>query len=180
MPKEPEPLRPFLLSVSDLIGRPGARRSVSLSGPLEMELDQVEECGPASARLQIEETSGGVLVRGGAAASMRLLCRRCLAPALFEVCAPVLLLCGVEAAPDEAGGEALPITPDGEIDLADSLRGELSLAVPLAPLCSQGCRGLCPACGCDLNTEPCGGHSEPSGSPFAVLEGLLEAPQTGG
>ena len=180
MPKEPEPLRPFLLSVSDLIGRPGAQRSVTLSGSLEMSLDQVEECGPASARLRIEEISGGVLVRGEAAASMRLLCNRCLAPARFEASAPVLLVCG-EAPPGGGGGEVLPITPDGEIDLADALRDELSLSVPLAPLCSRACRGLCPVCGSDLNTEPCGGHSEPAGgSPFLVLEGLLEPPPAGG
>lgn len=177
-----EPLHPFRLSVSDLIGRPGAQRPVRLSGSLEIGLDRIDDCGPVSARLIIEEISGGVLVRGEAAASMRLQCNRCLASTPFEAAAPVLLVCG-ETPPGEAGGvdeEALPITPDGEIDLAEALRGELSLSVPLAPLCSRACRGLCPACGSDLNEEPCGGHSEPAGSPFSALEGLLDPPQTGG
>ena len=174
-----EPLHPFLLGVSDLLGRPGAQRAVRLSGSLEIGLDRVEDCGPVAARLLLEEISGGVLVRGEAAASMRLQCNRCLAPTPFEAAAPVLLVYG-ETPPGGDDEEALPITPDGEIDLADALRGELSLSVPLAPLCSRTCRGLCPACGSDLNTEPCGGHSEPAGSPFSALAGLLDPPQTGG
>lgn len=177
MPNEPR--HPFRLGVSDLLGRPGAQRPVRLTGSLEIGLDRVEDCGPVSARLLLEEISGGVLVRGEAAASMRLQCNRCLAPTPFEAVAPVLLVYG-ETPPDEDDEEALPITPDGEIDLAGALRDELSLSVPLAPLCSRACRGLCPACGSDLNTEPCGGHSEPAGSPFSVLEGLLDPPQAGG
>ena len=174
-----EPLHPFRFGVSDLLGRPGAQRPVRLTGSLEIGLDRVEDCGPVSARLLLEEISGGVLVRGEAAASMRLQCNRCLAPTPFEAVAPVLLVYG-ETPPDGDDEEALPITPDGEIDLAGALRDELSLSVPLAPLCSRACRGLCPACGSDLNTEPCGGHSEPAGSPFSVLEGLLYPPQAGG
>ena len=174
-----EPLHPFRLGVSDLLGRPGAQRSVRLSGSLEIGLDRVEDCGPVSARLLIEEISGGVLVRGEAAASMRLRCNRCLASTPFEAAAPVLLVYG-ETPPGGVGEEVLPITPDGDIDLADALRDELSLSVPLAALCSRACRGLCPTCGSDLNAEPCEGHSEPAGSPFSALEGLLDPPQAGG
>ncbi len=174
-----EPRHPFRLGVSGLLGRPGEQRPARLTGSLEIGLDQVEDCGPVSARLLLEEISGGVLVRGEAAASMRLRCNRCLAAAPFEAVAPVLLVYG-ETPPGGVDGEVLPITPDGEIDLADALRDELSLSVPLAPLCSRACRGLCPACGSDLNTEPCGGHSEPAGSPFSALAGLLDPPQTGG
>jgi uncharacterized protein len=42
-----------------------------------------------------------------------------------------------------------------EIDLEPLLREQLILAVPFAPLCSEGCKGLCPRCGADLNHETC-------------------------
>jgi len=34
------------------------------------------------------------------------------------------------------------------------------LAVPLRPLCREGCLGLCAACGADLNTGACPGHDD--------------------
>ncbi len=177
-------VHPFRIRVSDLVGRSrsqraGSQRAVHLSGLLEIRLDQVEECGPASADLRIEGIAGGVLVRGGVKASMRLRCNRCLSEVLFEAAAPVLQAYGKELK-EQAEGDVLPVSPDGEIDLAGVLRDELCLSVPLAPLCSEVCRGLCPTCGSDLNVDACGGHSEADSSPFAALEGWLESPKTGG
>jgi len=131
-------------------------------------LDQVEECGPVDADLRVEDMVGGVLVRGDVGAAMRLRCNRCLRPVSFRAGAPVMKAYG-----EEAGGD---IGPDGVIDLAPVLHDELCLSVPLVPLCSESCRGLCPVCGADLNEGSCEGHSESRESPFATLEALLEVP----
>lgn len=42
-----------------------------------------------------------------------------------------------------------------EIDLDDLIREEILLNVPLRPLCSDECKGLCPYCGKNLNIEAC-------------------------
>ena len=162
---------PFLVQVSDLVGRPGSRRRVSLSGSMAIELDQVEVCGPISADLHVEEMVAGVLVWGEVTASMWLRCNRCLGAVSLDAVAPVVQAYGV---PSE--GDILPIDPDGAIDLSEVLHDELCLSVPLVPLCSEVCRGLCPACGNDLNVEPCEGHLEARGSPFDALEGWLKTP----
>jgi len=39
--------------------------------------------------------------------------------------------------------------------LEDVLREQVLLAVPLRTLCSDGCKGLCPKCGKNLNQESC-------------------------
>ncbi|MRR10305.1 DUF177 domain-containing protein, partial [bacterium] len=44
----------------------------------------------------------------------------------------------------------------GEIDLWPELREAVLLALPLKPLCREDCRGICPACGRDLNEGSCG------------------------
>ena len=44
---------------------------------------------------------------------------------------------------------------DGVIDLADVVREQLSLALPMKPLCQETCKGLCPECGTNLNTGAC-------------------------
>ena len=61
---------------------------------------------------------------------------------------------------------------DGErIDLEPLFREQLVLAVPYAPLCKDDCKGLCPQCGIDRNTDSCA--CEPPIDPrLAALKGL--------
>ena len=50
---------------------------------------------------------------------------------------------------------AAELDPDGRIDLVALAREQLELAVPMKPICRPDCRGLCPTCGADRNSEPC-------------------------
>lgn len=53
------------------------------------------------------------------------------------------------------------ITPDAlSINLIPTVRETIILEIPMKPLCSEGCEGLCPHCGHNLNEGPCGCHSE--------------------
>jgi uncharacterized protein len=50
---------------------------------------------------------------------------------------------------------------DGEeVDVSPLVREQLLLALPTRPLCQEGCRGLCPQCGANLNLESCGCSAE--------------------
>ena len=42
-----------------------------------------------------------------------------------------------------------------EIDVADDIREDLLLALPLVFKCSPKCTGICTGCGANLNTEKC-------------------------
>jgi uncharacterized protein len=42
-----------------------------------------------------------------------------------------------------------------EIDLTELLREQFYLVLPMKPLCQDSCRGLCPQCGTNLNTDSC-------------------------
>jgi len=42
-----------------------------------------------------------------------------------------------------------------EIDLSPFLKEQVLLALPMRPLCDEGCRGLCANCGVNLNHESC-------------------------
>ena len=44
---------------------------------------------------------------------------------------------------------------DDQIDLDELMREQFYLALPMKPLCSDDCKGLCPQCGANLNTETC-------------------------
>jgi uncharacterized protein len=60
-----------------------------------------------------------------------------------------------------------------EIDLTHYLQEVVALGLPVQPLCRKECRGLCPQCGVDRNTEACDCREASSNSPFAVLRGLV-------
>ena len=48
----------------------------------------------------------------------------------------------------------------------------ISLALPVQPLCREGCAGLCSRCGAELSQGPCGCTETDPSSPFAVLAAL--------
>lgn len=41
------------------------------------------------------------------------------------------------------------------VDVTDDIRQEVVLSYPMTFLCREDCRGLCPACGQNLNEGPC-------------------------
>lgn len=57
-----------------------------------------------------------------------------------------------------------------ELDLLPEVSGQISLEIPLKPLCSGSCKGLCPLCGVDLNTEMCSCIPEPKSLKFSALK----------
>ena len=44
---------------------------------------------------------------------------------------------------------------DEQIDLNELMREQFYLALPMKPLCTEDCKGLCPQCGTNLNTGTC-------------------------
>ena len=59
-----------------------------------------------------------------------------------------------------------------EINLKNEIQEQVVLAFPLRVLCKPTCRGLCPQCGVDLNTEDCNCDSSPPAGKFAALKNL--------
>lgn len=66
---------------------------------------------------------------------------------------------------------------DGALDVIDLLREQFYLALPMKPLCSEACRGLCPECGANHNRTECGCHPKWIDPRLAALEGLLKPDQ---
>ena len=62
---------------------------------------------------------------------------------------------------------------DDQIDLNELLREQFYLALPMKPLCAEGCRGLCPQCGTNLNTGTCDCASQWEDPRLAPLKGLM-------
>lgn len=60
------------------------------------------------------------------------------------------------------------------LDIDGAVKSCVFNSVPLKFLCSEDCKGLCPVCGCDLNTVQCSCVREKEKeNPFSALEQLL-------
>jgi Predicted metal-binding, possibly nucleic acid-binding protein len=59
-----------------------------------------------------------------------------------------------------------------EIDLGQLMREQFYLALPMKPLCSDACHGLCPTCGTNLNRAACDCKTEFEDPRFAALREL--------
>ena len=57
-----------------------------------------------------------------------------------------------------------------EIDLTHELEEQVAMEIPLKPLCGEGCKGLCPVCGTDLNQAACSCQREQINLKFSALK----------
>ena len=62
---------------------------------------------------------------------------------------------------------------EGALDVIEMLREQFVLALPMKPLCAQACRGLCAACGENLNRTECACTPVWEDPRLAPLKGLL-------
>jgi len=111
-------------------------------------------------QIQLGRTPQGVVVQGQFTASLPAECVRCLKPFTLPVRTKLQDL--FVYPPPNPSDPLLAIGEDAILDLEPLLREYLLLDLPLRPLCTPDCRGLCPVCGTDLNLSDCGHRSLPA------------------
>lgn len=118
---------------------------------------------PARLSLQLLRTCDNVLVSGQVETDLQPVCDRCLEVFAKHVVIPIRLHLSprivtedrfddTEFAEDD---EDFAFYQDHEIDLGRLLEETIALEIPLRNLCQEGCRGLCPRCGKNLNHAQC-------------------------
>ena len=158
------------LQVSDLLARPGASRQETVTLPVDVRLTDASAAGDVAVDVTLTSMTDGVLLRGSATVSAEVVCCRCLRAWREDVAV------SFEQTYRERplSEDEMEIEPGGWIDVGDPVHDEVSLGLPRGPVCRPDCRGLCPTCGTDLNTDPCDGHGDDHTSPFAALKDLFE------
>ena len=68
----------------------------------------------------------------------------------------------------------LLVPEDGHIDLGELVREYMLIEVPINPLCTPNCKGLCPVCGENPNISHCDHSADEVDPRLAVLKSLLE------
>jgi uncharacterized protein len=127
---------------------------------------------------QITRASSTIFIKGSLSVLLGICCSRCL-----------------EDAELSAGGDfyytLVPMTPETRedvelqaqeleigyyqgdfIDLTPIICEQIILQIPIKPLCSEECKGLCPQCGVNLNVASCNCHLEFVDPRLAVLKNI--------
>jgi uncharacterized protein len=129
---------------------------------------------PLEVKLEAQFAGRDVLVRGSLQGRVSLPCRRCLVPVVLEVNEPVALLFRPGLSRVEAEAQEVYALPErgDELDLAESIREQVVLAVPQYAMCAESCRGLCAQCGANLNETQCSCHAAEPDPRWAALRNL--------
>jgi uncharacterized protein len=158
------------LQVSDLLAKPGSHRAESGSVEVHVDLADASVNGPVAVEVDLASLTDGTVIRGRAQATANLICDRCLTTWSEPLIVPIEQVYRLRPQSEDE----LPVEPGGWIELGDVVHDEVSLGLPRRPVCRPDCKGLCPTCGSDLNTDPCAGHHDESDSPFSALKDLFE------
>ncbi len=147
------------INVSQLLKSPvGSTRSYEVS-----EIVDIDGCNSrVEGKVKLTRTKQGILAEGPLRTEFEFTCSRCLS--LFSC--PLTLNIEEEYLPTTDVVTGTPLSPPDEpgfftiderhtLDLTEAIRQYTLLAIPMKPLCSEDCAGLCPSCGRNLNEGPC-------------------------
>jgi uncharacterized protein len=151
-------------------------RTISTEGPKHLDLmlengwwqqdkldNQIEGIAkPIAAKIDIYKAGERFVLEGEMSGAVMVVCDRCLNSFEKEIKADFKLFFTPPARYDtkteiellEEDLETGFINGE-EINLDNIFREQLYLSLPIKTLCREDCRGLCPGCGVDLNTQNC-------------------------
>ena len=158
-----------------------------LTSQLELNLEDIRFISPVRGTIQLlRHSEDNIYVKAEVFTDIEMQCGRCLEPFEEDITATFELQFTPVHNPEDVKSEA---TGDGEryydgetFDISEDARQALVIQIPVWPLCSQTCQGLCHGCGLNLNEGHCTCQNTDKiesemprvNSPFAVLPQLLE------
>jgi uncharacterized protein len=160
----------MLISIVDLEREPIVFNEDVAPGAIDFgsEIKQVSPLAVKGRADLIEETRGprsvvlDIRLLGDYSGEFEIACARCLEPVHRKLQNPFDLLfrpLGVDRGSSErsisAAETEIGYYHESGLVLEDVLREQVLLSLPARTLCREDCKGLCPGCGRDLNTETC-------------------------
>jgi len=154
----------FSLSLRSLKKTQGAIKEFSFQAGFDETIDNGLIALPRGRQINVEGTlesvGDGVLVTATASAELDAQCSRCLTQFTLPVEADIQELFVYPEHGREYEEEDVTPIHEEAVDLTEAIHDAIILELPLIPLCSEDCLGLCPTCGADLNADPDHSHGD--------------------
>jgi uncharacterized protein len=126
--------------------------------------ENIQQIGPLDWSASAERAGDEIRVAGSLNTSLGLSCSRCLEPARIAISKPFDLFF-LQRDKDMFDEDAEVELTEADtrtaffmgthLAIADILREQILLALPMKALCTVDCKGLCPHCGTNLNSGKC-------------------------
>jgi len=152
----------MFLDVKELAVRKIRIRKSYPPGTLDFHSAEFRQVEPLDVRATAELVDGQIRVFGTLQTRVELVCARCLETVTeemtrdFDLFYRPLSTIAREDAFKLKFDETDIAFFDGEgLFLADVLAEQVNLLIPMKVICRSDCRGLCPHCGTNLNSEEC-------------------------
>lgn len=151
-------MKPFLIDIRKIEGVSGASLDCNLAWTtqgLDLARGGASFIGDVSFKGSVSNIGGAYMVDGRISGAFKAPCDRCLKEFESRFDLPltrVFAEAGYAPALEDTDIETLQGL---EIDLGPHIREEVVLSMPIRLLCEEGCKGLCPGCGIDLNDGEC-------------------------
>jgi uncharacterized protein len=132
---------------------------------------------PAEVRLTYYRAGQELFFQGQISGAVVGHCARCLEEYMFDLEKDFsIVLVPKQPLPEDSQLEEedldLGFYEGDQVDFSPLVREQILIALPTRPLCKEGCRGLCPHCGINLNTQTCSCSVASGDHRFAVLRTL--------
>jgi DUF177 domain-containing protein len=152
----------MFLDVKELAVRKLRIRKTYVPGSIDYHSAEIKQIEPLEVAATAELLDRQIRIEGNLETKIELVCARCLEPVIEEVTRSFDLFYA-PLPKDTKHKEDRLRDDDTEIGfyegeglfLADVLKEQVLLALPLKAICQSDCRGLCPNCGANLNHEEC-------------------------
>lgn len=128
---------------------------------ISLDIEEAEIKQPIDLEVRITKVKQGFRFQGSLRGRINLLCARCLQFFKYPASTSFDLLYAPQVSPDmdeiELKKQDMNVSfISGEkVDLIELVREQILLLLPMKPLCSEKCKGLCPECGINLNLSKC-------------------------
>lgn len=117
---------------------------------------------PLKVRVSVSRHKEKILFHGEISGTLRTVCDRCL-ESFPRHLGLNFRVQKTTAPPEDVSAEmelsredvSVDMEVRNEIDLDDIIREQIYLSQPMRSVCREGCKGLCPTCGVNLNIESC-------------------------
>ena len=163
----------LVVQLKELIHKPGSMKEVVLEHTLEEAIGTEVMGLPAGTSFSIptrlESVHEGILATAQFTARASGICSRCLDEISEEVEIEIQELFLYRPEQDDDF-----VVEQDRIDLEQALIDSVVPALPLKPLCSEDCLGLCARCGIRMEQDPSHTHEDPIDPRFSALEGFGE------
>jgi uncharacterized protein len=154
----------YFIELKDLLQDKVSLEGSFEPGGIDLSADGLRQVQPLMWKTTAERAGSEIRIAGLLQTTVELACSRCLEPARYEISKPFDLFFRQR--------DKLIFDEDQEIELTEKdtrtafftgtqlaigeiLREQVLLAAPMKALCKLDCKGLCPVCGTNWNTNNC-------------------------